>query len=171
MNVIFHTVLSIGISSAVINPKTIEKGKNITIVKFISILFFLGIIAHGVLDIIPHCYPINSKIDFIISLFLICTAILCLNKRYRVLVAFSFLGALFPDIIDLSIPILNKYAYLNITVHENYFPWHWKIYSGSIYSSNCTKSSIYQTILVISIILICYLNRWKYYSVLKKDNT
>jgi hypothetical protein len=171
MNVIFHSALSIGISAAVINPITIEKENNLTTVKLISILFCLGIISHGLLDIIPHCYPINSKIDFLISLFIICTTILCLNKRYRVLVAFSFIGALFPDIIDLSIPILNKYAYLNLPVHENYFPWHWKYYSGSIYSSDCTKSSIYQAILLASIIIVCYLNRWKYYSALKNDNT
>ena len=171
MNLIFHTALSIGINAAVINPITFEKGNNLTNVKFISILFCLGITAHGVLDIIPHCYPINSKIDFLISLFLICTTILCLNKKYRVLVAFSFFGALFPDIIDLSIPILNKYAFLNLPVHENYFPWHWKYYSGSIYSLDCSKSSIYQAILVAGIILVCYSNRWKFFSFLKKENT
>ena len=169
MNVIFHTALSIGISAAVINPITFEKGNNLTKVKFISILFCLGIIAHGALDIIPHCYPINSKIDFLISSFLICTIIILTNKRYRILIAFSFIGSLFPDIVDLAVPILNKYANLNFLVHENYFPWHWKIYSGSIYISDCTDSTIYQTILVIGVITICYLYRSNIIGLMKRD--
>lgn len=169
MNVLFHTAISIGISAAVTNPKTIEEGHNFTNVKFIIILFCLGIISHGVLDIIPHCYPINSKIDFLVSSFLICTIIFLTNKRYRILIVFSFIGSLFPDIVDLSFPILNKYAYLNLQVHRNYFPWHWKIYSGSIYISDCTDSTIYQTILVIGVTIICYLYRSNIIGLMKRD--
>lgn len=169
MNVLFHTAISIGISAAITNPKTIEEGNNFTKVKFIIILFCIGIFSHGLLDIIPHCYPINSKIDFLISSFLICAIINLTNKRYKILIAFSFIGSLFPDIVDLAVPILNKYANLNLLVHENYFPWHWKIYSGSIYISDCTNSTIYQAILVIGVALICYFNRSNIISLVKRD--
>jgi hypothetical protein len=169
MNVLFHTVISIGISAAIINPKTIKEGNNFTKVKFIIILFCLGIFSHGVLDIIPHCYPINSKIDFLLSSFLIFAITFLTIKNYRILLAFSFLGALFPDIVDLLVPILNKYVNLNLHVHENYFPWHWKIYSGSIYISDCTYSTIYQAILVLGVTLICYLNRSIIISLVKGD--
>lgn len=169
MNVLFHAAISIGISAAVANPKTIEEGNNFNKLKFIIILFCLGVFSHGVLDIIPHCYPINSKIDFLISSFLICVIIFLTKKEYRILIAFSFLGSLFPDIVDLSVPILNKYANLNLQVHVNYFPWHWKIYSGSIYISDCTNSTIYQAILVIGVILICYLNRSNIIGLVKRD--
>jgi hypothetical protein len=87
--------------------------------------------------------------------------IILTNIRYRIFIAFSFLGSLFPDIIDLSPNIINKYSNLYFPVHQNIFPWHWKVYSGSIYTSDCGYSIFYQIILIFTVLIVCWIKRTK----------
>lgn len=160
MNVLFHTTAAIGIAALIIDTRKAGadlKVRDRTIQG--SLAFLLGIMAHGALDYIPHCYPINSKIDVIGGLLIISVSTLLAGKTYRLIVAMAFTGSIFPDIMDLSTAIANKYGGLNLPVYKNFFPWHWKEYSGSIYSDNCSVSAINHFMMLISIIIICWVRR------------
>ncbi len=108
-----------------------------------------GILSHGILDYIPHCYPIPSKIDASLGLLMIITATWLCNKQYRIMVLSSFIGCIIPDIIDLSPSIINKQLGWSLSVFDKLFPWHFKQFSGSVYTDDCTISNINHTILVI----------------------
>jgi hypothetical protein len=57
MNALFHTTTALGI--AVLFTHTKSKRPSIPTSIFV---FMSGILSHGILDIIPHCYPIPSKL-------------------------------------------------------------------------------------------------------------
>lgn len=135
------------------------------ILKRSCLVFLIGIIFHGILDYIPHCYPFPSKIDAILSLLLIIVAILSADRKYRLIVAASFAGNIFPDLIDLSSGILNKYMHLNIPVFPKVFPWHWPEYSGSIYNGGCNVSNINHSIVIAMVLMICILKREDFKSI------
>ncbi|UZO79957.1 hypothetical protein NBT05_13485 [Aquimarina sp. ERC-38] len=137
MNIIFHISIGAGIIASVshLEINSFKIGK-------VSSGFVLGLISHGILDYTPHCYPINSKLDFFISLFLIATIIYFVQKKYRVLISAILLGCVFPDIVDLAPGIVNTQLKSNLPTFKNIFPWHHHEYSGSIYSGNCSVSNI-----------------------------
>ena len=109
MNVIFHTTTAISVAVCLIDTKRIEQSINSKNVIWISILAFtVGVISHGVLDYIPHCYPINSKLDVITGLTIILTTTFMTNKKFRLIMGLSFIGCIFPDLIDLLPAIINK---------------------------------------------------------------
>ena len=159
MNVLFHTTAAIGIAASIIDTRKAgaDSVRNRTIRG--SLAFLLGIMAHGALDYIPHCYPINSKVDVIIGLLIILASTLLAGKSYKLIVAMALTGSIFPDIIDLSPAIANKYMGLNLPVYKNFFPWHWKEYSGSIYNANCSVSAINHFMVLISTAIVCWVKR------------
>jgi hypothetical protein len=63
------------------------------------------------------------------------------NKRYRLITGLSFVGSLFPDLVDLSPGILNKQLGQSFPIINKIFPWHWHEYSGSIYGGDCGVST------------------------------
>jgi hypothetical protein len=160
MNVIFHTTSAIGIAvlltdtkaiaTATINKKVIETG---------IFGFLLGLLSHGVLDYIPHCYPINSKLDAVAGLIMIIALVGLTNKRYRPITGLSFLGCIFPDLIDLSPSILNKHLGLSLPIMNKIFPWHWHEYSGSIYEANCAVSTVNHLFVISTVIIGCWSRR------------
>lgn len=129
------------------------------------VAFVFGIVSHGILDYTPHCYPLSAKSDVIISVLLILIYGSLINRAYRLLTFAAFLGAVFPDVIDLSPAIINTYSGLHLPIYDKIFPWHWQTYSGSIYSGDCQVSTFNHIVLCIVILLILWNNR----SVLKKS--
>lgn len=157
MNVIFHTATAIGISALLTDTKRLEQTNSSKTFFLIALItFVVGVISHGALDYIPHCYPINSKFDTIISSTIILLLTWLAKKKYRIIIGFAFLGSIFPDLVDLSFPILNKQFGLNLPIFEKIFPWHWHDYSGSIYSEQCKVSTLNHFLLLLTIALICW---------------
>ena len=63
MNVIFHTTAAIGVAVLLTKTDKIEHSKNAQKQVFQTSIFtfIVAVLSHGLLDYIPHCYPINSK--------------------------------------------------------------------------------------------------------------
>ncbi len=157
MNVLFHTTTAISVAVMLTDTKRIELSKTSTNAVWTSVLaFIVGLILHGALDYIPHCYPINSKIDTIAGLALILTTIWLTNKKYRLIVGLSFLGSIFPDLVDLSPHIINKQLGLSLPTFKIIFPWHLHKYSGSIFNDNCDNSKLNHLLLIFTISIVCW---------------
>lgn len=154
MNVLFHTTTAFGI--AVLFTHTKSKKPSIATGIFI---FMIGILSHGILDTIPHCYPIPSKIDASLGLLMITIVSWRCNKKYRILVLSSFIGCIAPDLIDLSPAIINKQLGWSLPVFDKVFPWHFKQFSGSVYTHDCTISNINHTILLLALGTACWYKR------------
>ena len=73
----------------------------------------------------------------------------------------EFSGSTFPDVIDLSPQILNKYLGFSLPEFDQFFRWHQHAYSGSIYGQNCNQSIIYQILTILVVVVICYFNKGK----------
>jgi len=149
MNVLFHTTTAIGIVALLTNTNKIERTKYS--IQTGIIVFIVGILSHGILDYIPHCYPIPSKLDVLLGSLMILTGVVLSNKRYRMIVALAFLGSIIPDLIDLSPAIMNKQLGWQLPIFNKIFPWHLKAYSGSIYTGQCTISTINHLVLMVLI--------------------
>jgi hypothetical protein len=170
MNVLFHTITAISVAVLLTDTKKIELSKTSRIVVITSIsTFALGIISHGVLDYIPHCYPINSKLDVIASLASIVATLWFTNKKYRLIMVLSFLGSIFPDLVDLSPSIINKQFALHLPIFEKLFPWHLHKYSGSIYTGDCNNSTLNHILLLSTVFIICWFRKTDLKAILKKS--
>ena len=160
MNVIFHTTTAIGVAVLLTDTTRIDQSNTSKNVFWTSILAFtVGLISHGVLDYIPHCYPVNSKFDAISGLVVILTTTWLTNKKYRLIMGVSFLGCIFPDLVDLSPGIVNKQLGLSLPIINKIFPWHLHDYSGSIYNNNCNNSTLNHMLLLLTICIVCWC-RW-----------
>jgi len=156
MNVLFHAISSVTVTVLVTNTQKIEKNNTKKTIVFTCIVAFtLGIISHGILDYVPHCYPINSKVDVFISLLFISIFIFLVKGKYKLIATSSFVGCIFPDIIDLSPGIINSYLDIGVPTFNKIFPWHWQIHSGSIYDGHCNVSNFNHLLLIVIVTLLC----------------
>ena len=171
MNVIFHTTTAISVAVLLTDTKRIEQ---LTISKSViwtsMLAFTVGLISHGVLDYIPHCYPINSKIDAIAGLTMILLITWLTNKKYRLIMGLSFLGCIFPDLVDLLPSIINKQLGLSLPIIDQVFPWHLHDYSGSIYNENCNNSTLNHVLLLLTVCIICWCRRTDLKRIFRKDD-
>lgn len=103
--------------------------------------FGMGILTHGLLDWLPHCYPIPSKADVLLSLVLMVFAVLRSSKAFSPLLIAAFAGAVFPDVLDLSPAIVARQTGWEVPLFPHFFPWHRKEYSGSVYKGSCAVSN------------------------------
>jgi hypothetical protein len=94
--------------------------------------FIAGIVEHGVMDYVPHSYPIPSGLDVVISITLFIVAVALTKAEFRILVTACFLGSILPDLVDLGPLILNRHLGWTLPTAK-IFPWHWPQYSGSLY--------------------------------------
>lgn len=157
MNVLFHTTTAIGVAVLLTNTSQLEKSNSLTNrITTAIVAFTVGVISHGALDYIPHCYPVNSKIDVALGLAMIIVVTWLTNKRYQIIIGASFVGCIFPDILDLSPAIFNKQVGFHLPIFPKIFPWHWHTYSGSIYTGDCNVSTINHLLLIIVICAICW---------------
>ena len=124
--------------------------------------FVLGVLSHGVLDGLLHQYPIPRMIDppaAVAGIALWCALV---QSRFRLLFIVTFLGAILPDLIDLSSAIANRLFQLRLpTLAESlgfhlpaghFFPWHWPEGSGSIFDGTRDAVSLTNHIIVMSFV-------------------
>ena len=160
MNVIFHTTTAIAVT--VLLTDTSRLGDRPTLKKALPTAFCcfaIGIISHGALDFIPHCYPINSRLDGIAGLLLILLTIWLTNRHYRLISGLACIGSIFPDLLDLGPKIINKQLSLRLTLPDNIFPWHWHTYSGSINDGRCNVSALNHLLLLFTIGAVIWTRR------------
>lgn len=129
--------------------------------------FIIGVISHGVLDYVPHCYPISSKLDLLIGLIIILICLFKVKKDYKFLVSAVLFGCVFPDVIDLTPAILNSQLGINLPIFENIFPWHIHEYSGSIYTEECSVSKINHILTLLFSGIIIILNKRSVMKIIK----
>lgn len=153
MNVFFHVTTAIGVMAVVSDRQKIDNPK--TTIMPSACAFVLGVIIHGVIDYIPHTYPFSAKVDVILSLAIILLVSFQARRRYRLIVAMSFLGCIFPDLVDLLPAIINKIIGLNIPICDKIFPFHQKDYSGSIFAGTSIVSDVnHISVLLVTILII-----------------
>ena len=160
MNVIFHTIASVAtaaVLSSRLEEKPIASGSGLAI---LAVGSGAGILLHGVLDLLPHQYPLPSALDVIASLALFLLTFVLARKNARWILSVCFLGAIFPDLVDLGPAIVNQRMHAHWPVVK-IFPWHWKEYSGSIYDRSRAALSIFNQVAVTAISgwLICRFRR------------
>lgn len=129
MNVTFHVLTGISVAAVLCPRKQEVTGK--------ALLVGLGatIPLHGLLDFVPHSYPIKSSFDVIVALLLFGTALLLAKPHLYLLIATCFVGSVLPDLVDLTPGILHRHVGLSLP-EARIFPWHWRQYSGSIYNGS-----------------------------------
>lgn len=159
MNVTFHTIAAIGVTAALVDSQSEKLEPAQKKIAIILVSLIAGVISHGILDYIPHCYPIPSKIDVVAGAAIIFFATYMSNRYYQPLIFSVLIGSILPDIVDLLPNILNKYLNMSISTHSKLFPWHWKIYSGSIYNGDCNVSNLNHIIIIISTLIICAMRK------------
>jgi hypothetical protein len=115
VNLIFHTVF--GISTAPLCAKRIVEGNKP--LKFLTLGFVGNIIGHGIMDLVPHNYPLTRNTDVLISFGIFLISMLFVKKKYISSVFFCFLGGSFPDLIDKAVFPIIGLGRLKI------FPWNW----------------------------------------------
>jgi hypothetical protein len=126
MNVIFHVLTGAAVAATLSPEKSPVTGG----VLVVGLVTTAGV--HGLLDYIPHSYPINSAIDVGAAVILFCVLLIFAKAHVRPLLVTCFLGSIVPDLIDLGPGILNRHVGLGLP-EVKVFPWHWRQYSGSIY--------------------------------------
>jgi hypothetical protein len=156
MNVTFHVLASFATTAALSTVKATNQRARFSL---LAAGLIAGVILHGILDILPHSYPINSILDVMLALILFAVGSLLVVKAQRLLFLACYLGAILPDLVDLGPAILNKRLGTTFPVIK-LFPWHWKMYSGSIYDgSKSVESALsHMVVLVGSLLLLFWLH-------------
>jgi hypothetical protein len=151
MNIIFHTLASLS-TAAVLGSRWQALNSNRLFMPsdfpFLAGGFITGIFMHGLLDYIPHAYPIKSAVDVTVSLGFFFAMLFFVKRRLWFLLIACFFGGIFPDLVDLGPGIINNFLGWSLPTIK-FFPWHWKEYSGSIYDgSRSTESLLYHLIVI-----------------------
>lgn len=170
MNVIFHVTAAVGIIAALNDSRDTSKSTEKQLTKGI-VAFSVGVVSHGALDYIPHCYPIDPKIDVTVGCIIIGSLLYFSKPEYRVIIGLTFLGCIFPDLIDLSPQILNKYIGTSIPIRDKLFPWHWEKYSGSIFADDCGTSTFNHICLCVIVVITCFFRKTDLKHIFCRDNT
>jgi len=160
VNVVFHTISAIGVVAMVTDTNIVKPGNGRAPIAIAATALLSAVFFHGVLDYMPHCYPVHSKWDVLAGLCVIISVFLWVRNNYRLIVAAAFVGCVLPDVVDLLPAILNKYMGWQLPLKEKVFPWHWKENSGSIYSGNCETSFINHWFVVIFVLSLIYARRY-----------
>jgi hypothetical protein len=151
MNVTFHTIIGLATAAVLSSRQKKTDSSRFFASSDIPVLatgFVIGILTHGLLDYLPHAYPIKSAVDVALSLALFSIMLLFVRKRHWLLLGACFVGSLFPDLVDLGPAILNKRLGWSLPVVK-IFPWHWRQYSGSIYDGSRRVESLLYHLLVV----------------------
>jgi hypothetical protein len=92
----------------------------------------LAVLSHGILDALPHYYPLPSAVDVAVSLALVAGGLAAFPRGRRWWLLAVCLAAVLPDIIDHVPDDLHRHVSPSIPVPPNLFPWHWLTGSGSL---------------------------------------
>ncbi|RAW02300.1 hypothetical protein [Pseudochryseolinea flava] len=160
MNVVFHATAAMGIVVLITDTQRLGNKPTLTNVTPTALFAFtIGVVSHGALDFIPHCYPVNSKVDVITGLAMILFSTWIVHSYYRPIVGLTCLGAILPDVVDLGPKIIDKQLNLGLQLPGNIFPWHWHTYSGSLYNGECAVSSLNHLLLFVTVGMIFWARR------------
>jgi hypothetical protein len=111
------------------------------------------------MDYVPHSYPIPSAMDVVFSLILFTVAVSLTKPQFRVLVTACFSGSIFPDLVDLAPPILNRHLGWSLPT-VRIFPWHWPQYSGSLYhGAKRLQSAVSHSAVIGVCVSVCWFYR------------
>ena len=156
MNVTFHALGSFA-TAAVLSAKLLPCQNCFFLrsdLPFLAIGFSTGVLLHGVLDFAPHSYPFSAAFDIAFCLVFFATFALLVKRRNLILLVACYIGFLFPDLLDLGPAMINKRVNLGLPVFKA-SPWHWHVYSGSIYDgsrqfeSNLWHSLVFSTSVIL----------------------
>ncbi len=163
MNITFHAVGSFA-TVAVLSLEPSENRRSVSALKKYVIGFVSGVLIHGILDLLPHNYPLPSKLDVMFALILLLAILFASQKQNLILIVICFIGAIFPDVIDLSPGIINKRLGFQISLLPfKIFPWHWKEFSGSVYDgSRNFESIVYHGLFLLICFSLIYVYRKRF---------
>ncbi|HHV30617.1 hypothetical protein [Acetivibrio mesophilus] len=115
MNLVFHTVFSVS-TSPIVAKNIVKTNKPL---RYLGLGFASNIIMHGVMDLVPHDYPVTTMVDISISFVLFLLSIIFVKRELRNSVFFCFLGGVLPDLIDKGLFRVLRMNSIKL------FPWHW----------------------------------------------
>jgi len=118
----------------------------------------IGVLAHGLLDVAPHSYPLPSVPDVAIALAIFVVSVVLAKREQHLLVLACFAGAALADLVDLGPEITNRHLGMRLPVVQ-VFPWHWHQYSGSIYDGSRWVQSLIAHFAVVGVSLVLL---WRY---------
>jgi hypothetical protein len=167
VNVTFHTAGAVATAAFLSSTQARAASGRSTprhILLIAVIGFVAGIAEHGIMDYVPHSYPIPSSLDVVFSIALFMVAVAQTKPQFRVLVTACFMGSIFPDLVDLGPRILNHHLDWTLPTIK-IFPWHWPQYSGSLYHGVKRFQSAVSHCIVIGVsVILCWFYRHSLFS-------
>jgi hypothetical protein len=134
LNVAFHALTGLAIGQAAasaVDPD--EAGAARPTAGIYATAFVLGIMAHGVLDGLPHEYPFRAVGDTLATAALVLPWMLKrIQPRFRLLLLVALIGTVLPDVIDHVPRDLNRHLGTHLPEVTKIFPWHGRGGSGSL---------------------------------------
>ena len=163
MNVTFHTTGALATAAFLSSTQVHAVSEDRTVPRcslLIGVIAVVaGIVEHGIMDYLPHSYPIPSGVDVFVSITLFVVAIGLTRPKFRVLVTACFIGSILPDLVDLGPPILNRHLDWTLPTVRIY-PWHWPQYSGSLYhGAKKLQSVVSHSVLIGVCVSLCWFYR------------
>jgi len=159
VNVTFHTTVALA-TAAFLSSTQSRPASGGTAARpslLIAVIGFVaGVVEHGVMDYVPHSYPIPSGMDVVFSIILFTVAVALTKPQFRVLVTVCFIGSIFPDLVDLGPPILNRHLGWSLP-SVKIFPLHWPQYSGSLdHGANNLQSVVSHSVFIGFCVSLCW---------------
>jgi hypothetical protein len=127
----FHELVGIALAhetAARLDPAAPNRRRWLTL----TIACVLAVGSHGVLDALPHYYPLPSVPDAAVSIALVLTWLVLMPRWMRWPLLALCTAALLPDIIDHVPKDLRRHLHLDLPIMSPLFPWHWLTGSGSL---------------------------------------
>jgi hypothetical protein len=134
MNVAFHELAALAITqetAARLGPPRAGTPTRAARAGVWAVAIVLGLASHGILDALPHYYPLGSWPDVGVSLALLGVWLWLVPRWVRLPLVLVCLAAVLPDFVDHTIRLLNRHFALGLPDHRPLFPWHWRSGSGS----------------------------------------
>jgi hypothetical protein len=158
MNVTFHALASLAIAHvAAVAPRSSRAAASPPFVRHVLVAV-AAVASHGVLDGLPHTYPIPSPVDVMFAPCLVLAWSRLVHPSFRALFITALFGAVLPDVIDLGPSIVARLCGIGLPAGQHLFPWHWPVGSGSIYSPTPTQAIVstvnHAIVVAISLALI-----------------
>ncbi len=151
MNVIVHTLTAVAVGTLLASsmrepgsPRWLEKQD----APYLAVALAGNVLLHCLLDILPHTYPLEIKVDIVLTLVLVALTLAVVRRRYWLVFIVAVTGGLLPDLVDQGPQLLNRYFHLSLPYRE-LFPWHWSAYSGSRYDREAWLISSVVHLLVV----------------------
>ena len=132
MNVLFHVLTGAAVATTMAARQQGGASAGRALAGFV-----LGIGGHGVLDMLPHQYPLRTVADVVVSSGLIACVMVAVRPQFLLLTGMCLLGSVFPDLVDLGPHLLNRVCGPVVPeLPQKLFPWHTPRLSGSIFDGS-----------------------------------